>query len=121
MDQAAVNGAPECLPAASSAGKIEDLLEKLEYGRALSVFSHRPEEAIQKSKNFNAMQIGDKEAQPGSSGQPVGGCLHGADFCFISPVGFAIFINKVLHLLGVLLLLLLSVILANIIAHYRRV
>jgi hypothetical protein len=69
---------------------------------------------------MHQMQIGDKEAQPGSPGQPVEGCLHGADFCFISPVGFAVFF-KVLHLLGVLLFLILSVVLANIITHYPRV
>src|SRR6056297_1722802 len=109
------------MPAGAVCHEAENLLKKFEYIRAFSAFAHRPEEPIQKAKNFNLMQICDKETQPGSSGQPVGSCLHGADFGFIFSVGFAILFHKVLHLLGVLLLLLLSLVLASIITHYPRV
>jgi hypothetical protein len=106
------------VPAGTVDHEAQKLLEKFKYLGAFFVFAHGTEESFQKCKYFNAMQIGDKQAQPGSAGQSVGSRFDSADFYFIFPVIFAIFRHKLLHLMGVLWLLLLLLILANIITHY---
>jgi hypothetical protein len=106
------------VPAGTVDHEAQKLLEKFKYLGAFFVFAHGAEESFQKCKNFNTMQVGDKQAQPGSAGQSVGSRFNSADFYFIFSVTFAICRHKVLHLLGVLWLLLLSLVLANIITHY---
>ena len=46
------------------------------------------------------MQVGHKQSQACSAGQPIGGGFDASNFQFLLPVIFAMFAHRVLYLLG---------------------
>jgi hypothetical protein len=92
------------VPAGTIEHKAQDLFKKLENIGALPVLTDRSEESVQPIKNFNMIQIRDEQAQPGPTGQSVGGGFNSADFQFLFSVVFVNFIHRVLHLLGLAIL-----------------
>ena len=92
------------MPAGTINHEAKNLLDKLEDINTLFTFSHRTEKSVYYRKNLNLMQIGDKQRQAGSSGQTLAGGLDCADFQFLFSVISDIFTHKVLHLVGLAIL-----------------
>jgi hypothetical protein len=88
------------MPTGTVDHKTQDLLEKHADISTLSALSDRAEKPVYQRKELDAVQICNKQRQPGSTRQPIFGCFDSVNFQFLFAVTSAIFIHKVLHLLG---------------------
>ena len=88
-------------PAGPINEKAKRLFEKFCNGKAFSGFADRTEPSIKPTENLNVIKIRNEQRQACPSGQPVGSSFHAPNFQFILAVIFAMFVHRVLHLLGV--------------------
>ena len=81
-------------PTAGAVNKeAQCLLEQFRYGQPFAVFADGAKPAIEPAEDLNTVQVGHKQCQARSAGQPIGGGFDASNFQFLLPVIFAMFAN----------------------------